>query len=199
MRLILIRHGRTLANERHLYCGSTDLPLSEAGRAELRAIRSSLPELKGARVLTSGARRCEETLFELYGDIPHETDRDLWEMDFGAFEMRSYEELKGDPEYIAWITGDNEANVTPGGESGELMRRRALAALNRVLAEGRPAAMITHGGVIAAIMDSLFPEAGKNRYQWQPEPGRGYVVDTCTAGGGGKWSKISKNMQEEQK
>ena len=35
MRLILIRHGKTEANEKHLYCGSTDLPLSEAGKAAL--------------------------------------------------------------------------------------------------------------------------------------------------------------------
>ena len=35
MKLILIRHGKTEANEEHLYCGSTDLPLSEFGKAEL--------------------------------------------------------------------------------------------------------------------------------------------------------------------
>ena len=30
--ICLIRHGKTEANERHLYCGSTDLSLSEKGR-----------------------------------------------------------------------------------------------------------------------------------------------------------------------
>ena len=34
--IYLIRHGRTEANEKHFYCGSTDLPLTEAGRASLR-------------------------------------------------------------------------------------------------------------------------------------------------------------------
>ena len=32
-------------------------------------------------------------------------------------------------------------------------------------------------GVIAAIMAHLFPKEEKNRYQWQPSPGGGYVVD----------------------
>ena len=32
MSIYLIRHGKTEANEKHLYCGSTDLPLSEKGR-----------------------------------------------------------------------------------------------------------------------------------------------------------------------
>lgn len=179
MRLILIRHGRTEANERHLYCGRTDLPLSEAGRRELREWRDSgaLPSMEGMRIVTSGAARCRETLLELYGPVPQETDRDFWEMDFGAFEMRSYEELKNDPAYIAWITGDNEANVTPGGESGDQMKARVLAALGRLMREGRDTALFTHGGVIAAIMRELFPAEQKNRYRWQPEAGRGYEVD----------------------
>lgn len=35
MKLILIRHGKTEANEKHLYCGSTDVSLSESGIKEL--------------------------------------------------------------------------------------------------------------------------------------------------------------------
>lgn len=38
---------------------------------------------------------------------------------------------------------------------------------------------MTHGGVIAVIMAELFPEEGKNRYEWQPSPGGGYAVDTA--------------------
>ena len=41
MRLILLRHGLTEANERHLYFGSTDLPLSERGREALRRSKDS--------------------------------------------------------------------------------------------------------------------------------------------------------------
>lgn len=36
--------------------------------------------------------------------------------------------------------------------------------------------IITHGGVIAAIMERLFPEEKKNCYEWQPQPGHGYAV-----------------------
>lgn len=39
--------------------------------------------------------------------------------------------------------------------------------------------IITHGGVSAIIMETLFPNEGKNRYQWQPAPGMGYVVNGC--------------------
>lgn len=181
MKLILIRHGKTVANEKHLYCGSTDLPLSEAGKAELleKKRTDGYPDLTGFRVLTSGMVRCEETLSILYGDVPHETDTQFREMDFGAFEMRSYEEMKNDPDYIAWITGDNEANVTPGGESGNIMTARVIAGLHSLIVDGQDTLLVTHGGVIAAIMAYLFPNEGKNRYQWQPKPGGGYVIDAA--------------------
>ena len=179
MNLILIRHGRTGANEKHLYCGSTDIPLSDGGRAELFAKKetTAYPDITGVRILISGMKRCEETLAILYGDIPHETDTAFREMAFGAFEMRSYEEMKNDPDYIAWITGDNEANITPGGESGNRMTERVINGLNRLMEENRDVLLVTHGGVIAAIMASLFPEEGRNRYEWQPKPGGGYIID----------------------
>ena len=180
MKLILIRHGKTEANEKHLYCGSTDLALSESGITELHERKSTLeyPPIDGFRILTSGMLRCEETLGILYGDVPHETNEAFREMDFGAFEMRSYEEMKNDPDYIAWITGDNEANVTPGGESGNQMTGRVIDGLTRLMEEGRDTLLVTHGGVIAAVMAYLFAAEGKNRYEWQPKPGGGYVVDT---------------------
>lgn len=175
MKLILIRHGNTEANEKHLYCGSTDLPLSEAGRAALAP--RPLPDLPDLRIVTSGLLRCEQTLEALYGDVPHEQDPAFREMDFGVFEMRSYEQMKDEPVYQAWISGDNEANVCPGGESGNQMKARVLEGLTRLRADGRDTLLVTHGGVIAAIMAYLFPEENKNRCQWQPVPGGGYIVD----------------------
>ena len=59
MTIYLIRHGKTEANEKHLYCGSTDLPLSEAGREELQSVHY---DIKNVRFLTSGMKRTEETL-----------------------------------------------------------------------------------------------------------------------------------------
>ena len=179
MILVLIRHGRTAANEKHLYCGSTDIILSEAGRTELEVLKGiqKYPDISGIRIITSGKKRCNETLTVLFGDVPFEEDPDLSEMDFGAFEMRSYEEMKNDPDYIAWITGDNESNVAPGGESGTRMTERVHRSLRRLIDKGEDALVVTHGGVIAAIMAELFPEENKNRYEWQPEPGKGYVID----------------------
>ena len=173
MKIYLIRHGRTEANERHLYCGSTDLPLSDAGREELKQLRY---DMKNVRFLTSGMKRTNETLRILFGDAPYEVDPRFREIDFGIFEMHSYEELKDTTDYQIWLTGDNEANIPPNGESGVQMRRRVLEALADLKED---TCIITHGGVIAIIMEYLFPNEDKNRYQWQPAPGRGYAVNGC--------------------
>lgn len=174
-RIYLIRHGKTLANEQHLYCGSTDLPLSPAGREALAALHY---DISNVRFCTSGMLRTEQTLEILFGKVPHEICPELREIDFGAFEMHSYDQLKEDPRYLNWITGDNDRNEPPGGESGEAMRSRVLTAFAALTAEERDTVVITHGGVIAAIMENRFPSERKNRYQWQPEPGHGY----CLAG-----------------
>lgn len=170
MSIYLIRHGKTEANEKRLYCGSTDLTLSAAGREELLSMRY---DITPARFVTSGMKRTEETLRILFGTVPYSVDSRFREVDFGDFEMKSYEMLKDDPAYQAWLTGDNESNIPPGGESGAQMTQRVLEAL-RELPDGT--ALVTHGGVIAAIMANLFPQEGKHRYQWQPLNGRGYEI-----------------------
>ena len=170
MTLYLIRHGMTEANEKRLYCGSTDLPLSATGRAELQGLHY---DIKDVRFITSGMKRTNETLQILFGDVPFEVDPRFREVDFGSFEMQGFEDLKDQPDYRAWLTGDNEANVPPGGESGAQMTARVLAALAEMKED---ACIIAHGGVIAAIMQRLFPQEEKNRYAWQPAPGHGYCV-----------------------
>ena len=171
MTIYLIRHGKTEANERRLYCGSTDLSLSNAGKAELKNLHY---EIKNVRFLTSGMKRTNETLQILFGDVPFEMESRFREVNFGIFEMRSYEDLKDTPPYQAWITGDNETNIPPQGESGTQMKQRVLAALSEIRED---TCVITHGGVIAANMERMFPDENKNRYEWQPQPGHGYAIE----------------------
>ena len=56
------------------------------------------------------------------------------------------------------------------------MTERVLAAFRDLIVADQDTLLITRGGVIAAIMAHLFPEE-KNRYEWQPAPREGYVVD----------------------
>lgn len=175
MKLVLLRHGMTPANEARLYCGSTDVALSDKGRAQLRARRTRVryPAIDGLERITSGMRRTDETLQILFGVEPDRREPALREMDFGRFEMHSYAQLKEDADYQRWIADETGAVPTPGGESTAAFRRRVAAAFDAL---HRDALVVCHGGVIAARMGQLFPEEGRNLYQWQPDFGLGYAL-----------------------
>jgi alpha-ribazole phosphatase len=162
-RVYLLRHGATEANENRLYCGASDLPLSECGRRELARLKaaSKYPDGKRLRLYTSGMLRTEQTLQILFGDVPHTAIAEMREINFGAFELRAYEELKKEPEYLDWISGENENKRCPGGESGAEMEARVLAAFGRLLQTEGDFLIVSHGGPIAAIMSRLFPGMGK--------------------------------------
>lgn len=176
MKITLIRHGETEGNVKRLYYGASDLPILPESEQKLRdaAAKGAYPSFP--RYYTSGMLRAEQTFRAIYGDTPHGVLRDMREIDFGRFEMRPYEELKNDPEYIEWITGDFEKNVCPGGESGEIVTERAYKALMGVVNEGEDALIITHGGVIGGVLSKLFP-CEEGRYRFTPEPGCGYTVE----------------------
>ena len=178
MEIILIRHGKTDANERRLYCGSTDLPLSENGVVGLRQLLDShtYPDVAGMRVCTSGMLRADQTLSAIYGPAIHDTIPGLRELDFGKFEMHSYDELKEDPDYLAWITDDSGETRCPGGESSAIFKKRVFEAFDELVNNEDSAVVVCHGGVIAEIMARLFPDSGKNFYEWQPSAGCGYAI-----------------------
>ncbi len=179
MKLYLIRHGRTLANEQWLYCGFLDSPLSEGGIEELkqRRLAGGYPDLSGLKVYTSGMTRTEQTLFYLFGDVSHEVLPAFKEMNFGNFEGRSYEQMKEDPDYVKWCQGDNLANVCPGGESGCQMADRVFAALDRLLEEDIDCLIVSHGGPISSVFMRYFPDEAEYWYKIQPKNGEGYLFE----------------------
>ena len=75
--ILLLRHGRTMANEEHLYCGSTDLPLSEEGRALLARKRGTYGT-DWESFYTSGLSRTRETLELIFlYERPEQDKRDI--------------------------------------------------------------------------------------------------------------------------
>ena len=177
-RIYLIRHGMTIANQQKLYCGKSDLPLCPEGLSALRqmAARGGYPDPEGKRLITSGMQRTEQTLEALFGKREHEIQPAFREIDFGAFELQSYEQLKEREDYQQWLEGDNARNRCPGGESGEDVANRVRPAFEALLEDGRDTILVTHGGVIAAIMSDLYPDSLVDRYEWQGENGKGWCV-----------------------
>jgi len=179
MKIYLLRHGKTEANEKRLYCGSSDIGITENGREELLKKKAEFcyPSIDNLSLFTSGMKRTNETLKLLYGEVPFNALKGFKEIDFGDFELHSYEELKDREEYIKWISGDNNANVCPNGESGNQMTERVLEALDSLLSDGKDALIVSHGGPIASVIMACFNLEKENLYSIQPSAGEGYEIE----------------------
>lgn len=183
--IYLIRHGTTEANIDRKYYGSTDIPLANEGIdliTEL-TLAGKYPKADGATLYTTGLLRTEQTFFLIYGCKDHEEIIELREYNFGDFEMKTHNELEGNPGYEAWMADKNGLTPCPNGESPMDFRTRVSAGFAKILekykkpsSQDQKSILVCHGGVISIIMGICFPKAGKNIFQWQPEPGRGYVI-----------------------
>ena len=183
MKYIFIRHGKTEYNEQRKYCGSTDTGLSELGRAELETadVQAYLKEDTPDLVFCSPMLRAQETADLLFSDfpaLPLLLSQELREIDFGKFEGKSYEELKDDPEYTAWLDTNCEGLI-PDGDFPDRFREDVCLGFESIRetceTEGvSAAAIVTHGGVIGAILEKYaVPE--KHWYEWHIPCG-GYIV-----------------------
>ena len=168
-----------MATEQRLYCGATDLALSEAGVAELVGLKKLGAYPKSADLyFTSGFKRTEQTLDLLYGAVQRTALPALAEFNFGSFEMKSYEMLKEQSDYVVWIADEAGHVCCPGGESKLDFARRAIEGyghLAQAARNGTSVLAVCHGGVVACIMEHLFPDT-RNFYEWRPDPGRGYTI-----------------------
>ena len=175
----MIRHGETTANQKKLYCGQTDLPVSGQGIDLLADLKQQDIYPKNIDLFfTSGRLRTEQTLTHIYGCVHRQALPQLVEYNFGQFEMKSHEALNKRADYQAWITDDSGQVRCPGGESRQQFISRVLEGYHLLLEQSKGAKavlLVSHGGVIASIMDHLIPNT-HHFYAWQPGSGRGYTL-----------------------
>ena len=176
MTLHFIRHGLTEANEKRLYCGHTDVPLSKKGRQEIVMLKEKVAYPSASVYVSSGLKRATETLQLLYNREPDVIIDEFMELNQGDFEMKSHDDLKDIPEYQRWIN-DIDNIACPNGESKPVFNNRVKAGFEKLLKLKTDSAVILcHGGVIVSILEQFFP-GQKSFYEWQPENGRGYTLE----------------------
>ena len=181
MEIHLIRHGKTLANEKNLYYGQTDLPLSENGAEELVLLKNQgIYPASADMFFTSGLLRTEQTIDIIYGKVGRTRVPGIAEYNFGLFEMKSHDELKDREDYQAWLSDETDETECPGGESKNRFIRRVIegysSVLSKVINSGSVSAFVScHGGTIVCVMEHLQPDMN-NFYNWLPQPGRGYTL-----------------------
>lgn len=172
--LVLVRHGETAWNREGRFQGHQDIPLSELGRAQARALRARLEVPAHAHlfddaltaVVTSDLRRAHETAEIAFGGAGRtlHVRTGLREFCYGVFEGLTRHEI--DERFpgvmAAWLHGD-QAFAIAGGESRAAVQARSRAAVHAVLAEvpQRYVVVVCHGGVMRQLLSACFGDRGE--------------------------------------
>jgi probable phosphoglycerate mutase len=120
LHVIFVRHGESVWHAENRYAGGTDIPLTERGRAQARALADWAKQADLTAVWASPQVRSQETARDsaaLTG-LPLEVDPRLRELDFGIAEGLTRDEMwRRFPGQLAAFQDDPVRNHFPEGEN----------------------------------------------------------------------------------
>lgn len=159
LRLTLLRHGETTGQSSVRYYGTTDVPLSDLGREQMRRAAQVLIGQRFTGVFSSMLSRSREGAeIACAGRFPVTPLAALNDVNFGEWEGLTREEIAlRDPEnYCRWQESKGLFHY-PGGESRAEFHARVIAGVREVLDRHRRGhvLLVVHRGVIASILAEL--------------------------------------------
>ena len=174
-----IRHGAIDETLSGKYIGTTDVPLSEKGRLDLKKLDYEYRYPGTQVVFTSPLKRCTETCKILYPELNPLSITALSECNFGEWEGKTAEELKNDSDFEKWLAGDNSVKP-PRGESNADFTRRICRMFESIV-EGliktgtTESVIVTHGGVIMTLL-AVYGLPQAKPFEWTMDNGFGYSL-----------------------
>jgi len=162
----LVRHGETEWSKSGQHTGVTDLPLTEAGVKEGRALAGLLSGVTFDLVLCSPKARARKTA-ELAEVTGVRIEDELVEWNYGDYEGRTRKDIQAErPGWSLWTDG------APGGESPEVISARVDRVIATCRGHGGRTLLLAHGHVLRGLAA-----------RWIDQPidvGRHLPLDTAT-------------------
>ena len=153
----LVRHTAVAKAWSGRCYGRSDMGLSRAGAAAMRALANDLAARSFDTIVHSGAIRARVLAERIAGltGRPLVVDPRWLERDFGGWEGRCWDAIwRETGDLMDRMMTDPEGFHPGGGESGRDLARRALAAWH-ALPRAADTLVISHGGPIAALRTAL--------------------------------------------
>ncbi len=168
-RVVVLRHGRTGHNLRHIWQGQLDVPLDDVGVRQAEAAAVVLARLAPVAVVASDLVRASATADVVASAVglPVTLDPRLRELDVGRWQGLTRAEIAatGDSDLLAaWRRGED---IPVGGAErpSELGRRGARALREHAEAlVGGTLVVVAHGALLRAATMCL---AGLEQPQWK--------------------------------
>lgn len=181
-RLVLVRHTEPIEEARGRCYGRSDIGLSRAGREHASKLGSRLSRLPIAAVFASPRRRALDTAAPIAArhDLAVETVAGLRELDFGEIEGKTYDEIERTrPDLWRRWMSEPTAVRFPGGEGYPDLRDRVVAATDdlRRLHDSRACVVVSHGGVIRAVLSAALGLPDAKLFYFDQSYGAINVID----------------------
>ena len=200
--LLLVRHGQTIWHEGNRYAGSSDVPLTELGRAQAQDLARWAPTARLDAVWSSTMIRALDTArpAAAAAGLELHTDARLVEVAFGQGEGLTRAEMAhAMPAALAAFTAAPASVPLPGGEAGYAAITRAAAALREICAQhpdGR-VLVVAHATLLRLVLCALLgidPETYRRVF-----PGLGNAtVTTVDLAGDGTAGLLGYNVPLER-
>ena len=164
--IVLVRHGQTEWSASGKHTSTTDVPLTEAGRAAARRLGERLRDRTFALVLASPRARARDTA-SAAGVADALVDADLAEWDYGGYEGLTTPEIRVDrPGWLLWDDG------VPGGETAAQVGARVDRVIERALGAAGDVALFAHGHILRVL--------GARWLDLPPQRGGSLALDTAS-------------------
>ena len=174
-RFIVVRHGRSIANDRGVFSCRQDVPLSPVGFKQAQHVADHLAAHEQIdAIYTSGMLRTIQTATptaERFG-LKIQTEPDLCEIFAGLWEGVHYNELnrRFHEDWMNWLYDFSNACCT-GGESVRALYHRLETALRRIAAQNKnQTVMLTTHCTPLRVMIAMSMGYGPDRVHLAPTP-----------------------------
>jgi len=156
--IVLVRHGETEWTLSGQHTGTSDIPLTDHGKAQGELVRAWLAGRAFERVLTSPLERAAETCRLAGFGEQAERRSELVEWDYGEYEGLTTAQIRErNPGWFLWRDG------CPGGETADDVAARVDPVIAQLRELDGDAALFAHGHllrVLTARWLGLEPAAG---------------------------------------
>ena len=129
-RLILVRHTQIKPQFKDLCYGASDIELSQDGKQHARELAITLARERPTIIVHSGLSRARFLALEIarHAGLNATTDERLKEMDFGQWELRSWDNIFKDVGHeMSKLIHEPDTYCPPGGETAHAVRDRMSA------------------------------------------------------------------------
>ncbi len=171
MKILLIRHGQTIANAEKKYLGRGHSPFTALGLEQNADALSKLGQKDIDMIYSSPSDRCMSSANEFAAFKKKQVilDARLSEIDFGRFEGLTWQKAEKDypTEFKAFCEAPQNYSF-PEGESQKELDERTLSFIEEIKSNSHEnIAVFSHGGTIMSILSHLLEIEAHQKWRFK--------------------------------